>query len=179
MSGNKSEIKSENTNQYLTFVMAGEDYAIPVTSVSEVLTVPKLTRIPRMPDFMRGVVNLRGSVVPILDLKLKFGLGETALTPETAIVVVEIELENDTDGEGVLRLGIFADAVKKVVTLSSSEIEPPPRIGTRVRTSFIEGMGHLGDGFVVILNMRKILTDEDLAMVESVGETMGDISAKD
>lgn len=159
---------NEISNQYLTFVMGDENYAIPVAGVSEVLTVPKVTRIPRMPDFMRGVVNLRGSVVPILDLKLKFGVGETVITPETAIVVVEILLDEGTGEESILRLGVFADAVKKVVTFAESEIEPPPRIGTRIKTSFIQGMGHLGDDFVVILNIREILTGEDLALVESV-----------
>jgi purine-binding chemotaxis protein CheW len=154
-------------NQYLTFVMGSEDYAISVTGVSEVLTVPKVTRLPRMPDFMRGVVNLRGSVVPILDLKRKFGGEETLITPETAIVVVEIPLERDSGAAGVLRLGIFADSVKKVVTIASSEIEPPPRIGSRIKTSFIQGMGRIGEEFIVILNMREILTDEDLARVES------------
>lgn len=161
---------NEIINQYLTFVMGDENYAIPVAGVSEVLTVPKVTRIPRMPDFMRGVVNLRGSVVPILDLKLKFGVGETVITPETAIVVVEILLDEGTGEESILRLGVFADAVKKVVTFAASDIEPPPRIGTRIKTSFIQGMGRLGEDFVVILNMREILTDEDLAMVESARE---------
>lgn len=161
---------NEISNQYLTFVMGDENYAIPVAGVSEVLTVPKVTRIPRMPDFMRGVVNLRGSVVPILDLKLKFGVGETMITPETAIVVVEILLDEGTGEKSILRLGVFADAVKKVVTFAASEIEPPPRIGTRIKTSFIQGMGRLGEDFVVILNMREILTDEDLAMVESARE---------
>lgn len=160
------ENKSELSGQYLTFEMGGESYAISVTDVSEVLTVPKVTRIPRMPNFMRGVVNIRGSVVPILDLKLKFGIGETEITPKTAIVVVEIPVDDDAGRETLLRLGVFADAVKKVVTLGVGEIEPPPRIGTRIKTSFIEGMGHLGDGFVVILNIREVLTDEDLSLVE-------------
>ncbi len=169
-----SEIKSEISDQYLTFMMEGENYALSVAGVSEVLTVPKVTHIPRMPDFMRGVVNLRGAVVPILDLKLKFGIGETVITPKTAIVVVEISLDgeagNEAGGESILRLGVFADSVEKVVTIAASDIEPPPRIGTRIRKSFIEGMGHLDDGFVAILNMREILTEEDLAMAESAGE---------
>lgn len=169
------EKKSESSNQYLIFVMEGENYALSVTGVSEVLAVPKVTRIPRMPDFMRGVVNLRGSVIPILDLKLKFGIGETVITPKTAIVVVEIALDGDAGGESVQRLGVFADSVEKVVTLAASDIEPPPRIGTRIRQSFIEGMGHLGDGFVVLLNMREILTDEDLAMVESIEENAPEV----
>lgn len=164
------DTSTQINNQYLTFVMGDETYAIPVTGVSEVLTVPKVTRIPRMPDFMRGVVNLRGSVVPILDLKLKFGGGETQITPETAIVVVEIVQGEGTPERSVLRLGVFADAVKKVITLAASDIAPPPKIGTSIKTTFILGMGHVGDDFVVILNMRGILTDEDLAIVENAEE---------
>lgn len=162
------EATTETTNQYLTFVMGGENYAIPVTSIREVLTVPKVTRIPRMPEFMRGVINLRGSVVPILDLKLKFGIGETGMTSETAIVVVEIPFGNADDGEeGLLHLGIFTDAVKKVLTISKEEIEPPPKIGTKIKNNFILGMGHVEDDFIVILNIREVLSDEDLAIAES------------
>lgn len=147
--------------------MGGESYALPVTSIREVLIVPKVTRIPRMPDFIRGVVNLRGSVVPILDLKRKFGLGETEMTPETAIIVVEIP-SGEGDGEDeILHLGIFADAVKKVMTIGKNEIEPPPRIGTSIKTAFILGMGRLDEDFVVILDIREILSDEDLEMVEA------------
>lgn len=165
--------KTDLTNQYLTFVMGDEDYAIQVTSIREVLTVPKVTKIPRMPDFMRGVVNLRGSVVPILDLKRKFGIGETEVTNETAIVVVEIPFGDGDGDEGLLHLGIFADAVKKVITIPKEEIEPPPRIGTKVKTSFILGMGHLEGGFVVILDIREVLTDEELAMMETAQEDSG------
>lgn len=163
-----AEPTTETTNQYLTFVMGGENYAIPVTSIREVLIVPKVTRIPRMPEFMRGVINLRGSVVPILDLKLKFGIGETEMTNETAIVVVEIPFGNADDGEGLLHLGIFTDAVKKVLTISKEEIEPPPKIGTKIKTNFILGMGHVEGDFIVILDIREVLGDEDLAIAESV-----------
>lgn len=160
--------ETDKTNQYLTFTMSEENYAIPVTHIREVLLVPKLTRIPRMPDFMRGVVNLRGSVVPILDLKLKFGMGKTEVSAETAIVVVEIPF-GDSDGTtNLLHLGIFTDSVKKVITIQKEEIEPPPKIGTRISNSFIMGMGHVDDDFIVILDIREILTDEDLELVETV-----------
>jgi purine-binding chemotaxis protein CheW len=160
--------ETDKNNQYLTFVMGGENYAIPVTHIREVLLVPKVTRIPRMPDFMRGVINLRGSVVPILDLKLKFGMGETDVTVETAIVVVEMPF-GDSDGTtNLLHLGIFTDAVKKVITIQKEEIEPPPKIGTRIKNSFIMGMGHVEEDFIVILDIREILTDEDLELVETV-----------
>lgn len=162
-----NETKAEKTNQYLTFEMSGENYAIPVTSIREVLIVPKITRIPRMPDFMRGVVNLRGSVVPILDLKLKFNIAKTEITSDTAIIVVEIPFENGDRDIGIIHLGIFADAVKKVVTIPEGEIEPPPRIGARIKAAFILGMGHLDDDFIVILDIREILSEEELATVEN------------
>jgi purine-binding chemotaxis protein CheW len=154
----------ETINQFLTFAMGKELYAIRVCNVREVLTVPKVTRIPRMPEYMKGVVNIRGSVVPILDLKQKFGMGDTQMTSDTAIIVVEIQFGGD--GE-ILNLGIFADSVKKVVAIQTSEIEAPPKIGSRIDTSFIEGMGHADDDFIVILNIAEILTAEDFKAFES------------
>jgi len=158
---------SDTVRQYLTFMMGEENYAIPVTDIREVLLVPKITRIPKMPDFMKGVINLRGSVVPILDLKMRFGMGETASSTETAIIVVEIPLESGGDGAGFMHLGIFADAVKKVVAIASGDIEPPPSIGSRIKTAFIEGMGRVDNEFIVILDIKEVLTAEDMEMMES------------
>lgn len=150
--------------------MGNEQYAIRVTNIREVLTVPKVTRIPRMPEYMKGVVNIRGSVVPILDLKQKFAMGDTQMTNDTAIIVVEISFgEQGNEGE-ILHLGIFADSVKKVVAIAGSEIEPPPKIGSRINTSFIDGMGHIGEEFIVLLNIAEILTTEDLDILKS-GQT--------
>lgn len=157
----------ETINQFLTFAMGKELYAIRVCHVREVLTVPKVTRIPRMPEYMKGVVNIRGSVVPILDLKQKFGMGDTQMTSDTAIIVVEIQFGGDGDDGEILHLGIFADSVKKVVAIQASEIEAPPKIGSRIDTSFIEGMGHADDDFIVILNIAEILTAEDFKAFES------------
>ncbi|HNY17436.1 MAG TPA: chemotaxis protein CheW [Treponemataceae bacterium] len=158
--------QNSNDNQYLTFEMAGENYAIPIAHIREVLLVPTVTRIPRMPDFMRGVINLRGAVVPVLDLRLKFGMGNTELTAATSIIVIEIPTPGDDSGEKMMRLGVFADSVRKVVTIMPENVEPPPRIGMRVKTAFILGMGRVDDGFIVILNIRDILRDEDLVSVE-------------
>lgn len=159
-----------NDNQYLTFEMAGEGYAIPIAHIREVLLVPSVTRIPRMPEFMRGVINLRGSVVPVLDLRLKFCMGSTEITPATAIIVIEIPTPGDENGAGTMRLGVFADSVKKVITIMPESIEPPPKIGMCVNTAFILGMGRVDSGFIVILNIRDILRDEDLASVEESTE---------
>ncbi len=163
------EKKTEETNQYLTFILAGEGYAIPVTRVREVLLVPKITKIPRMPEFMRGVFNLRGMVVPIVDLKKKFGLGETDLTSDTAIIVIEIHGAGETH-DGVVHIGLFADIVQKVITIPDAALEPPPKIGMRVNTSFIMSMGHVENDFIVILNIEEILTAKELERVETASE---------
>jgi purine-binding chemotaxis protein CheW len=162
-----TQVEATKNNQYLTFSMGDEDYAVPVCDVREVLSVPKVTRIPRMPPYLKGVVNLRGSVVPILDLKLKFGLGETAITPATGIIVVEIPYGDGDDGANLLHLGIFADTVKKVITIGDEDIEPSPKIGLRIQTAFITGIGRVDEGFIVILNTREVLTSEDLELADS------------
>lgn len=161
--------QNANDNQYLTFEMAGENYAIPIAHIREVLLVPNVTRIPRMPDFMRGVINLRGAVVPVLDLRLKFGMGNTEITPATSIIVIEIPAPGGETGD-LLRLGVFADAVKKVITIMPESVESPPNVGMRVKTTFILGMGRVDDSFIVILNIRDILRDEDLASIEETTE---------
>ena len=121
--------------------MRDENYAIPVSNVREVLTVPKITCIPQMPDFVRGVINLRGSVVPVLDLRLRFGLGTTSQSEETSIIVTEIP---DLEENGAqLRIGILADAVKKVFTIAKDRIEPAPKFGMAVNTAFIDGIGRM------------------------------------
>lgn len=158
--------QNANDNQYLTFEMAGESYAIPIAHIREVLLVPTVTRIPRMPEFMRGVINLRGAVVPVLDLRLKFGMGNTEITAATSIIVIEIPTPGDDSGQEMMRLGVFADSVKKVVTIMPESVEPPPKVGMRVKTAFILGMGRVDGGFIVILNIRDILRDEDLSSVE-------------
>lgn len=160
----------QNSNQYLTLTIAEERYAIPVTDIREVLTVPSITKIPKMPDFMRGVFNLRGSVVPILDLKRKFDLGDTEVTDETAVIVVELPYEEVPGQEELLHLGLFSDSVQKVVTIEPSEIEGAPKIGTKVNTSFILGMGHIGELFYMVLNISKILTSNDVNLVSRVQE---------
>lgn len=160
------EIK-ETVNQFLTFVMGNEQYAIRVCHVREVLTVPRVTKIPRMPEYMKGVVNIRGSVVPILDLKQKFGMGDTQTTKDLAIIVIEILFDDQETERETLHVGIFAEAVNKVVAFAESDIESPPRIGSRINTTFIEGMGRIDDDFIVILNIAEILTAEDVKILES------------
>jgi len=163
-----------DTNQYLTFKLADEVYAINVTSIKEVLSVPKITKVPRMPVFMSGVINLRGNVVPILDLKLKFGLGKTLNTLDTSIIVTEIKDIFKDDETECFTVGIFSDVVQKVVNIDSSMIEPPPKIGSAIDTEFIVGMGRLNDVFVIILNINKIISEGELLFSMSEGVVIND-----
>jgi len=148
----------EGTNQYLTFELDGETFALEIAKVREVLDFTSVTRVPQMPQFMRGVINLRGSVVPVVDMRLKFGMPPAGRTINTCIIIVEI----DMDGE-MVALGALADSVKEVVELESADIEPAPRIGTRLNTDFIRGMGKKEDSFLILLNIDRVFSDEELA----------------
>jgi purine-binding chemotaxis protein CheW len=157
------------TQQYLTFRLGGEVFALDITQVREVLDYTQITRVPRLPEFMRGVINLRGAVVPVVDLRLKFGMPVTERTVNTCIIIAEVVIE----GERTI-LGALADSVQEVVDLEPAQIEAPPRIGTAVRADFIRGMGRRGEGFLIILDVDRVFSDEELALVAgSVGETGG------
>src|SRR6056297_3652390 len=131
------------TSQYLTFTLADEQYAVQVYDVKEVLEYTTVTRVPRTQEFMRGVINLRGSVVPVIDLRLKFGMGETEKTIDTSIIVMEVEINGDN-----VTVGTLADSVQEVINLDEEQIEPSPQIGTRINTEFIRGIGKQDERFI-------------------------------
>lgn len=147
-----AELEKE-IQQYLTFRLAQETFAVDVAKVREILDFVAITKVPQTPDFMRGVINLRGSVVPVVDMKLKFGMEPTEKTVNTCIIVLEVTIENETTIVGAL-----ADSVQEVVELDPSQIEPPPRIGMKLNIDFIKGMGKLNDEFVIILDTDKIFS---------------------
>lgn len=151
----------EEIRQYLTFRIAGEEYALSVSHIKEILEVPRITRIPRMPDFMIGVINLRGSVVPLVDLKMKLGLGATEISGETAVIVIELPPVAGEDAK-TKTLGIFADAVHKVLTIDKKDVEPAPTIGLAIDTSFIEGMGRAEGGLITILAIGGIISAREI-----------------
>jgi purine-binding chemotaxis protein CheW len=146
--------------QYLTFKLSEEVYALDIGKVREVLDFTTITKVPRTPDFMRGVINLRGSVVPVVDLRLKFGMTATERTVSTCVIITEVGV----DGETVI-LGTLADSVQEVLDLGPDRIEPPPRIGSRFRTDFLEGIGKNGDRFIMILDIDKVFTTAELSEV--------------
>lgn len=154
------------TNQYLTFTLNKDIYALDISSVREVLELTPITRIPRTPRFMRGVINLRGHAVPVVDMRLKFGMSRTEDTINTCIIIVEIEF----DGESTI-MGALADSVREVVELTENMIEQAPRMGTTIKTEYIKGMGKQDDEFIIILDISKILSVEELAMIKNVQES--------
>lgn len=157
----------QEIHQYLTFKLADEMYAVNVANIKEVLGIPKITKVPKMPPHMKGIINLRGSVVPVLDLCKKFDLGEITVTEKTGIIVTEIFRNKDDGTEEELVIGIFSDEVQKVITIEPESIEPPPKIGVSIDTEFIQGMGHVENNFIMILNINKILTGSEMEELQS------------
>jgi purine-binding chemotaxis protein CheW len=153
------------TSQYLTFKLEDEVFALDIGKVREVLDFTAVTKVPQTPDFMLGVINLRGSVVPVVDMRLKFGMTRTETTVNTCFIIVEIEI----DGETTV-LGALVDSVQEVMDLDPDQIEPPPRIGTRLKTRFIKGMGKRDNQFIIILDIDKVFSAEELAMVREMEE---------
>jgi len=151
-------------SQYLTFKIGDELFALDVSQVREVLDLSTITKVPGSPPFMRGVINVRGSVVPVIDLRIKFGLPETVNTLNTRIIVMDLLL----DGELTV-LGAMADSVHEVRDLEAGQIEKPPKIGMRWRTDVIKGIGKQNDEFIIILDIDEVFSSEELAMVEQTG----------
>ena len=149
--------ESQSIDQFLTFFVADEEYAISVLKVTEIIECGVLTKVPGTPSWIRGVINLRGSVVPVVDLAVKFGLPQTAITPRTCIVVVEIRADEER-----LVLGVMADSVHQVFDIAPGDIQPSPAFGLKVRVDCILGMGSVNGKFVVILDIDHILTSNDL-----------------
>ncbi len=152
------------TKQYLTFQLGDEVFGLDVAHVREILEFTRVTRVPRTPDYMRGVINLRGSVVPVLDMRLKFGLSRTEHTVNTCIVVAEVFLEDES-----VVIGALVDSVQEVFELEPAQIEPAPRIGTRLNTEFIKGMGKRDDQFIMLLDIDRIFSSEELGAVLETG----------
>ena len=156
------------TRQYLTFKLGQEVFAIEVAKVREVLDLTTITTIPRTPEFMAGVINLRGSVVPVVDLRLCFEMTKTESTRNTCIVVVEVVLENEST-----IIGALADSVEEVIDMEPEQIQPAPKIGTQIQTDFIKGMGKREQQFLMILDIDRVFSAEELTTVratESAGK---------
>ncbi len=157
-----SETSNVEANQYLTFMLDDEVFGLAIEKVREILDFTSVTKVPQTPDYMRGVINLRGSVVPVMDLRLKFGMEKTEKTVNTCIVIAEIEI----DGE-ITVLGALADSVQEVLDLEPDQIETAPRVGTKLRTDFIKGMGRSNERFIILLDIDKVFSSEEIADVQN------------
>jgi purine-binding chemotaxis protein CheW len=151
--------------QYLTFLLSGEMYAVGILNVKEIIEYGQLTEIPMMPAFIRGVINLRGAVVPVIDLSARFGGRQTESSRRTCIVIIEL-----TSADERHDIGVVVDAVSEVLEVSSADIEPAPAFGAKIRADFIQGMGKIGGKFVIILDIQKVLSVEEIASLATVAE---------
>ena len=158
------ESRITETALYLTFRLEEEVFALDVSQVREVLDLSPITKVPRAADFMRGVINVRGSVVPVVDLRRKLGIPEAKATKDTRIVVMELDLEGETT-----ILGAMADSVHEVLEIEPGQIEDPPKIGARWRTEFIRGIGKRNDEFIIILDIARVFSTDELALVQETG----------
>jgi purine-binding chemotaxis protein CheW len=148
---------ASSASQYLTFKLDQELFAVNIEKVREVLEFTTMAKVPRMPDFMRGVINLRGNVVPVVDMRLKLGLTMTEKTVDTCVVISEVAV----DGERTV-LGALVDSVQEVIDLDASNVAPPPHMGSRVDSAVIRGMGKRDDQFIMILDLDKVFTATEL-----------------
>ena len=158
-----TETISENTavKSYLSFRLEEEIFALGVDRVIEILEVPKITKIPRAPDYMTGVINLRGNVLPLVDTRIKFGMTPLEFTVNTCIVVIEIEIEGES-----IRLGILVDAVLEVLEVDDSTMQSSPSIDAKYKLEFIKGMVNVQDNFIMLLNIDEVFTLENIEQLK-------------
>lgn len=154
---------SPASGQHLTFFVAGEEYAVNILKVKEIIEYDTVTMVPNTAPWIRGVTNLRGNVVPVIDLSVKFGLATSKVSKLTCIVITEVSYDGDR-----LTMGIMADSVNQVVDFAEDDVEAPPPFGTRVKIEYLLGMGKMGKKFCLVLDIDKVLsTDELLAMTDA------------
>lgn len=154
------------TTQFLTFTLASEVFAVEISRIKEVLEYTPLTKVPRTPKSMCGVINLRGAVVPVIDLRTKFGMQTAERTVNTCIIIIDVPAEG-----GVTTLGAMVDSVKEVMNLEPDQIDPAPKIGMSLNTDFIRGMGKQGNHFIIILDTAKVFSSEELGALRDTGVT--------
>ncbi|TXT25083.1 MAG: purine-binding chemotaxis protein CheW [Gallionellaceae bacterium] len=157
-------VGEEEQNQYLTFLLGGEMFAIPILNIKEIIEYGSLTTVPMMPEFIRGVINLRGSVVPVVELSVRFGREASPVTKRTCIVIIEIESEGEKQD-----VGVMVDSVSEVLEIHRADVEQAPSFGARIRSDFIRGMGKIAGKFVIILNVNRVLSIDEMAMLGQAG----------
>jgi purine-binding chemotaxis protein CheW len=162
----------QQISQYLTFRLRDESFALEICKVREVLDFTSVTKVPRTPDYMTGVINLREGVVPVVDMRTKFGIPPAEKTVNTCIIIVEVVVDDD----GTV-IGAMVDAVQEVLELDSSQIEPPPQIGSRLKTDLIKGMGKRDEQFIMILDMDRVFSRDEMLELEATNTQTSGILA--
>ena len=161
-------MSDNTTQQYLTFGLGEEVFALETGSVREVIELVPVTRIPKTPPFMRGVINLRGHAVPVVDLRIKFDMPRVKDTVNTCIIIVDVEVEGEN-----CHMGAIVDSVREVFEMGSDQINPPPRMGTSIRADFIKGMGKQNEEFIMILDIAKVFSAEELSVLREGPDSEG------
>jgi purine-binding chemotaxis protein CheW len=157
------ETSKNVTTQFLTFFLGSDAFAVDVKIAKEIVDYAEVTQVPQTPEYLLGVINLRGTVVPVIDMRLKFGMKQGKTTQNSCIIVMEVAVDRD-----LLTVGALVDSVQEVLTLNASQIEPPPRIGTNMNTEFIKGMSSLGEKFLIILDINKVFSIDELELVQNL-----------
>ncbi len=155
--------------QYLTFLLGGEMFAIDILTIKEIIEFGNLTTVPMMPDFVRGVINVRGAVLPVIDLSSRFSRKPSEVTRRSCIVIIETTAQSEDKQD----VGVLVDSVSAVMEIPASEIEPPPGFGARIRVDFISGMAKVNGKFVIVLNVDKVLSVDEMALLSDVSERHG------
>lgn len=153
----------DKEGKYLTFTLAKEDYGLEILKVREIIGMMDITAVPQTPEYVKGVINLRGRVIPVIDLRLKFGLPSTEYGERTCIIVVEVQVEG-----GSVQMGVVVDSVSEVLNISGGDIEPAPSFGTRLKTQYILGIAKTKGNIKILLDIDRVLTSEELAGIESM-----------
>ena len=165
--GAAAQAPGGSAQQYLTFMLDGEMFAMGILAIKEIIEYGELTTVPMMPHFVRGVINLRGAVVAVLDLAARFGRPPAPVTRRTCVVIVEVAAE-----DGRQDIGVVVDAVNAVLEIAPDQIAPPPGFGANIRSDFIEGMGKVDGKFVIVLNVNQVLSMDELAQIEHAGDSV-------
>jgi purine-binding chemotaxis protein CheW len=157
----KEELKQ--INSYLSFKLGEEEFAAHVSKVLSIMEMTKITKVPKSPEYMKGVINLRGQVLPVVDTRIKFGMSPTEFTKNTCIVVMEVELEGDDS----VQVGTLVDSVQEVLEITEDQIQPPPSIGSKYQSQFIYGMAKVDEKFIMLLDMDKVFSAEEISDMQT------------
>ena len=155
------KVMSDKEEKYLTFVLAGEEYGIGILKIKEIIGMMPITTVPQTPEFVKGVINLRGKVIPVMDLRLRFGMEAIDYTERTCIIVVEIE-----GTAGTVQIGIVVDSVSEVLNIKGQDIEETPTFGTKLNTDYILGMAKMEGGVKILLDIDRVLSQEEVASLD-------------